>query len=104
MQRYLSLGQRNTLTVIVQHIFHFDCHWRDAENSVTPVNDFPFAGNKYIFALGKEYFLGLSGLAGESEEFQIDRWRWWRAGWLRRRLGLICRAVFNGARQVYLSP
>ena len=55
--------------VVIEHIFHFDRHGRDAQNSITSIHDFPFPRYKYIFALGKENLLRLSRLAGESEKF-----------------------------------
>src|SRR2546422_11591236 len=48
---FLSLGEWNTLPIIIQHIFHFNCHRRDAQNFVTAVDNIAFRRNKHLIPL-----------------------------------------------------
>ena len=85
-QFFLSQSQRNTLAVVVEHIFDFDRRRRDAQHFVMAIDDVAFSRDEDVFALRQENLLGLAGSAGESEELQVN-WQWRR--WLRR-------AVFRG--------
>jgi len=79
------LRQRNTLPVVVQHILNVHGDGRDVQNTVAAVNDVAFDRNEYVLTLGEKDFLGLAGLVGEAEKFQVDgRGRlnnWWSEDW-----------------------
>src|SRR2546427_7728881 len=45
---FLSLGEWNTLPIIIQHIFHFNCHRRDAQNFVAADDNVTFCRNKNV--------------------------------------------------------
>src|SRR5690348_7821932 len=57
----LSLGEWDALPVVIQHIFYFNCHRRDAQNFVAAVDNVAFGRNKHIIALRQEDSLRLPG-------------------------------------------
>src|SRR6266576_2580439 len=63
-----ALRQRNTLSVIVQHILNVHGGGRDVQNTVAAVNDVAFDRNEYVLTLGEKDFLGLAGLVGKAEK------------------------------------
>src|SRR5439155_11287093 len=93
---FLSLGEWNTLPIIIQHIFHFNCHRRDAQNFVTAVDNVAFGRNKHVIPLRQEDSLRLTGLIGETKKLQRNRWRRWRSLRNRRRgiLSMVSCAIF----------
>src|SRR5260370_25033506 len=68
----LTLGQRNTLPVIVQHIFHFHRNRRDVQNLVTAIDNIAFPRNEHIFTLRKEDSFRLARLVGQAKKLQVD--------------------------------
>src|SRR3989475_12965665 len=90
---FLSLGEWNTLPIIIQHIFHFNCHRRDAQNFVTAVDNVAFGRHKNVLPLRQEDSLRLPGLICGTKKIQRNPGR--RGGALRhRRGGLFCMVSF----------
>ena len=77
----LSLCQRNTLTIIIQHIFHFHRYRRDVQNPVAAIDDVAFACNENILTLRQEDLFWFARLVGKSKKLEIDRRRRWRTLW-----------------------
>src|SRR5438445_1780502 len=75
---FLSLGEWNTLPIIIQHIFHFNCHRRDAQNFVAAVDNVALGRNKHVIALRQEDSLRLTRLIRKPKKLQRNRWRRWR--------------------------
>src|SRR3989442_15975406 len=47
---FLSLGEWNTLPIIIQHIFHFNCHRRDAQDFVAAAGKLAAGPHKHALA------------------------------------------------------
>src|SRR3989475_12249585 len=82
---FLSLGEWNTLPIIIQHIFHFNCHRRDAQNFVAAVDNVALGRNKNVIALRQEDSLRVTRVFRKPKKLQRKPWRRWRA--LRNRWG-----------------
>src|SRR3989475_13148558 len=74
---FLSLGEWNALPIIIQHIFHFHCHRRDAQDFVAAVDNVALGRNKLVSAVRQEDSLRLAGLIGETKKLQRYRGRRW---------------------------
>src|SRR5207237_6017189 len=71
----LSLGEWNTLPVIIQHIFHFNCHRRDAQNFVAAVDNVALGRNKHVIPLRQKDSLQLTRLVRKAKKLRRNRWR-----------------------------
>src|ERR1700747_3601262 len=71
----LPLCKRNSLTVIVQHIFYLNLGWMDAYDLVPAVHNFTLVPNKDVIAIGKKDGLGLSRFVCEPIKLQRNGWR-----------------------------
>src|SRR4029077_16753744 len=77
----LSLRQRNSLLVVVQHVFPFDRNRSDVQNLVTAIDNVALACYEDSLSLRQKNLFNLAGLVGKPEEFQIDRRRGRGALW-----------------------
>src|SRR3989441_9287821 len=76
---FLSLGEWNTLPIIIQHIFHFNCHRRDAQNFVAAVDNVALGRNKNVIPLRQKNSLRLTRLFCGTKKLQRKQWARWRA-------------------------
>src|SRR5579883_2011480 len=83
-----SLGQRNALAIVVEHVFDFDRGRTDVNDLVAAIDNVAFDRDEYVAVLREEDLLGFAGLAGEAEELERDG----RRGRRRRRGGRADRA------------
>src|ERR1700722_8187764 len=75
----LPLRQRDTLPIVIQHIFHFHRYRSDVQNLVAAIDNVAFAGDENIFSLRQKNLFRLARLVGKAEKLKIDGWRWWRS-------------------------
>lgn len=80
----LSLCQWDALAIVVQDVLNFHRICANVEHLVAPVDDVAFGRDEDVLPSRQKHFLGLAGLAGKSEELQVDGGRWRR---LRRKGG-----------------
>src|SRR5207253_5432219 len=77
------LRQRDTLPVVVKHVFHLHRSRADVDDLVTAIDNIAFHRNKDVVALRQESLARFSRLVCEAEELEIDGWwrRRWRRNW-----------------------
>src|SRR5579883_990804 len=75
-----SLGQRNALAIVVEHVFDFDRGRTDVNDLVAAIDNVAFDRDEYVAVLREEDLLGFAGLVGEAEELERDGRRGRRRG------------------------
>src|SRR5579883_2408131 len=66
-----SLGQRNALAIVVEHVFDFDRGRTDVNDLVAAIDNVAFDRDEYVAVLREEFFLGVPGFVGEAKELEV---------------------------------
>src|SRR5690348_12448303 len=73
-----ALGERNSLTIVVEHVFNLHLIALDAENLVPAIHNVSLAPDEHGIAVRQKNTFLLAGFIGKAKKLERDwrRWRW----------------------------